>query len=141
MPNIAIATATATDVAVLARVRHRLRPGVAPCRHSPSGRAGMEVTQKSLLLGWRDLIDSMGSSALGSRISIGSSTQVIMTTGYCHNLAPCPSASLPVLGPSDQPHAVEIATAMRLEDRPLDVYLERGSCSLKRLLQRQFAQS
>ena len=77
---------------------------------SPSGRAGMEVTQKSLLLGWRDLIDSMGSSALGSRGSIGSSTQVIMTTGYCHNLAPCPSASLPVLGPSDQPHAVEIAT-------------------------------
>ena len=90
---------------------------------SPSGRAGMEVTQKSLLLGWRDLIDSMGSSALGSRGSIGSSTQVIMTTGYCHNLAPCPSASLPVLGPSDQPHAVEIATAMRLEDPQVQALL------------------
>ena len=84
MPNIAIATATATDVAVLARVRHRLRPGVAPCRHSPSGRAGMEVTQKSLLLGWRDLIDSMeslGARPIDSRESTGSPTQVIMTIG------------------------------------------------------------
>ena len=54
---------------------------------SPSGRAGMvrmEVTQKSLLLGWRDLIDSMeslGARPIDSRESTGSPTQVIMTIG------------------------------------------------------------
>jgi hypothetical protein len=52
----------------------------------------MMVTQKSLLLGWRDLIDSMESSAVDPRESTGSSTQVIMTTGYCPE--PCGAASL-----------------------------------------------